>query len=195
MKRGGGTVRAKATPTRADARRNRDRILDAAVELILEIGREPSRDSLAERAAVGVGTLYRHFPDQQSLLHAVARHALGRSIAAGEAVLAESANGFDALRTYIHAAIDNGIGVVNLIYPLLDKPRRDLRPRAEALIHGLIERGQREGRLRSDATAADIVFATIRFARPLAVGLSAAQERAAAHRHADIYVDGLRRRP
>lgn len=176
---------------RADAQRNRERLLDAAIELILEVGGEPSRDSLAERAGVGIATLYRHFPDQQSLLHAVVRHALDRSITAGEAALADTADSSKTLRQYMHAAIDNGIGVVNLIYPLLNTPHRDLRGRAEALIEALLDRGRRDGRLRSDASSADIVFATIRFSRPLAVGLSAAEERAIAHRHIDIYLDGL----
>lgn len=176
---------------RADARRNRERLLDAAIELILEVGGEPSRDSLARRAGVGIGTLYRHFPDQQSLLHAVVRHALGRSIAAGEAALADTADSLEVLRKYMHAAVDNGIGVVNLVHPLLDKPHPDLRARAKSLIHTMLERGKHEGRLRSDASPADIVFATIRFSRPLAVGLSVADERVIAHRHVDIYVDGL----
>lgn len=176
---------------RADARRNRERLLDAAIELILEVGGEPSRDALAGHAGVGIGTVYRHFPDQQSLLHAVVRHALGRSIAAGEAAVASSADVFEALRKYMHAAVENGIGAVNVIYPLLDQPYPDLRVRAESLIHTMIERGKHLGCLRSDASPADIVFATIRFSRPLAVGLSAADERAIAHRHIDIYVDGL----
>jgi AcrR family transcriptional regulator len=176
---------------RADAQRNRERLLDAAIALILEVGGEPSRDSLAEHAGVGIGTLYRHFPDQQSLLQAVVRHALDRSISAGEAALAGAADSFAALRQYMHAAVDSGIGVVNLVYPLLDRPQPDLRARAESLIHSLLERGKQEGRLRSDACAGDIVFATIRFSRPLRVGLSAADERAIAHRHIDIYVDGL----
>jgi AcrR family transcriptional regulator len=187
----GGSEPEAAQPLRADARRNRQSLLDAAIELILEVGGEPSRDSVAERAGVGIGTLYRHFPDQQSLLHAVVRHALERSIAAGEAALADTADGFDALRQYMHAAVDNGIGAVNLIYPLLEKPRPDLRARAAAMIHSLIERGQGQGRMRCDVTPADIVFATIRFSRRLAVGLSVADERAVAHRHIDIYVDGL----
>ena len=181
----------QANLMRADAQRNRERLLDAAIELILEVGGEPSRDSLAERAGVGIATVYRHFPDQQSLLHAVVRYALDRSITAGEAALADAADSSETLRRYMHAAVDNGIGVVNLIYPLLDKPHRDLRGRAEALMKTLLERGRRDGRLRSDASPADIVFATIRFSRPLAVGLSAAEERAIAHRHIDIYLDGL----
>ena len=176
---------------RADAQRNRERLLDAAIELILEVGGEPSRDSLAERAGVGIATLYRHFPDRQSLLHAVVRYSLERSITAGEIALADTTDSFKALRQYMHAAVDNGIGVVNLIYPLLDKAHPDLRARAGSMIRSMIERGQQEGRLRSDASPADIVFATIRFSRPLAVGMLAADERAIAHRHIDIYVDGL----
>lgn len=176
---------------RADARRNRERLLEAATELILQVGGDPSRDSLARHAGVGIATLYRHFPDSQSLLQAVTRHALERSITAGEAALADAADGVDALRRYMHAAVDHGIGVVNLLYPLLEEPNHELRARAESMIRALIERGRREGRLRRDATPADVVFATIRFSRPLAVGLSAGDERAIAHRHIDIYVDGL----
>ena len=48
---------------RADARRNRERLLDAAIGLILEVGGEPTRDALAAHAGVGIGTVYRHFPD------------------------------------------------------------------------------------------------------------------------------------
>ena len=69
---------------RADARRNRQRLLDVTIELILEVGGVPSRDAIAARAGVGIGTLYRHFPDQQALLHGVARHALEKSIQAAE---------------------------------------------------------------------------------------------------------------
>lgn len=180
---------------RADARRNRERVLDAAIQLILEVGGEPTRDALAAHAGVGIGTVYRHFPDQQSLLHAVVRYALERSIEAGERALAASPSAYDAIRAYMHAAIDSGIGVVNLVYPLLDRPHPDLRARADALITTMVQRGKRERRLPRDASPADIVFATIRFSRPLAVGLSGADERAIAHRHIDTYVDGLDRSP
>ena len=110
------------TRMRADARRNRERLLDAAVELILEVGGEPARDAIANRAEVGIGTLYRHFPDQQSLLHAVALHVLDRTITAGERALADAANGGEALRQYMHLAVDQGLGVLNIIHPLLDHP-------------------------------------------------------------------------
>ena len=177
---------------RADARRNRERLLDASVELILEVGGEPARDAIADRAGVGIGTLYRHFPDQQSLLHAVARHVLDRSIAAGEAALADTANGAEALRRYMHLAVDHGVGVLNLIYPLLDHADwPEQRARAESLLHTLVDRAQGDGLIRRDATVKDVGFAIIRACRPLAVGLPPTDERALAHRHIDIYLDGL----
>ncbi len=177
---------------RADARRNRELLLNAAVELILEVGGEPARDAIANRAEVGIGTLYRHFPDQQSLLHAVALHVLDRSIAAGESALADSANGGDALRRYMHLAVDHGVGVLNLIYPLLDQANwPEQRARAGSLLNTIVDRAQREGLLRPDVTANDVGFAIIRAGRPLALGLPPADERALAHRHVDICVDGL----
>lgn len=177
---------------RADAQRNRERLLNAAVELILEVGGEPARDAVANRAEVGIGTLYRHFPDRQSLLHAVALHVLDRTIAAGESALADSVNGGEALRRYMHLAIDHGVGVLNLIYPLLDQPQwPEQRARAGSLLNTIVANAQHEGLMRPDATAKDVGFAIIRACRPLAVGLTPAQERALAHRHVDIYLDGL----
>lgn len=177
---------------RADARRNRALLLDAAVELILEAGGEPPRDAVANRAGVGIGTLYRHFPDRQSLLHAVALHVLDRSITAGEGALADAADGGEALRRYMHLAVDHGVGVLNIVYPLLDRAEwPDHRARAEWLLRTMVERARGDGLLRPDVTARDIGFAIIRSCRPLAVGLPPADERALAHRHVDICLDGL----
>jgi AcrR family transcriptional regulator len=187
------TTTRPAGAMRADARRNRQLLLDVTIDLILHAGGEPSRDAIAERAGVGIGTLYRHFPDRQALLDAVARHALEKSISAGEAILRSVSDGVDSLRQYMHAALDNGIGVVNIIHPLLEKRDwPDLRARAAALLEALVARAVRDGKLlRSDVSERDIVFATIRFSRPLAVGLPASEERAIAHRHLDYFIDGL----
>lgn len=177
---------------RADARKNRQRLIDVAVELVLEVGGAPARDAIAERAGVGIGTLYRHFPDQQSLLHAATRHVLEKSIGAGEALIETVPDGVDALRQYMHMALDNGIGAVNILHPLLEKPDwPDLRVRAARLMKSLVDRAMREGSLRDDLSERDIVFGLTRFARPLAVGLPPDKERSLAHRHLDFYLDGL----
>jgi AcrR family transcriptional regulator len=177
---------------RADARRNRDRLLDAAIETILEVGPEPPLDAIARRADVGIGTLYRHFPDRAQLLDAVAEHALERSIDAAETALAADLDGHDALRQYLHDAVDIGIGVLNIVHPLLDGDRREQRARMTALLTAMLEQGKEAGRLRDDVRIVDIVFPVIRFSRPLATGLPRADERALAHRHLGIYIDGLR---
>lgn len=177
---------------RADAVRNRQRLIEAAIELVLEVGGEPVREVIAARAGVGVGTLYRHFPDTQALLHAVARHVLERSISLGESLVEAHGDGVEALRQYMHAALDNGIGAVNIIHPLLDdRDWPDLRARARTLMAQLVAGAARSGAIASDFSQGDIVFALTRFARPLALGLSAADERALAHRHLDFYLDGL----
>jgi len=64
-------------PLRADARRNRARILDAARELFASEQPDVQMDELARRAGVGVGTLYRHFPDKQALMGELVRERFG----------------------------------------------------------------------------------------------------------------------
>jgi AcrR family transcriptional regulator len=177
---------------RADARRNRRRLLDAAIELILESGSEPSRDAVAKRAGVGIGTLYRHFPDQQALLRAVVLDVLDSTIRLGETALAESPNGRVALRRYLHDAIDTGLGVVNVIHPMLDNtdwPER--RSAATEVLERLTEGARHDGAIGREIGPDDIAIASIRFCRPLAIGLAPADERAIAHRHLDDYLDGL----
>jgi AcrR family transcriptional regulator len=179
-------------PMRADVRRNRRRLLDAAIELILEIGGEPSRDAVAQRAGVGIATLYRHFPDRQTLLRAVVLDVLDRTIDRGDAALAESATGDEALRRYMHAAIDSGLGVVNVVHALLDDADwPDRRAAAHDVLDRLIDVARRDGAIDDDVTATDIALATIRFCRPLAIGLDPTDERATAHRQLDSYLDGL----
>lgn len=178
---------------RADARRNRRRLLDAAIELILEAGGEPSRDAIAQRAGVGIGTLYRHFPDQQALLHAVALDVLDRTIAAGEAALQDTTDdGAEALRRYMHAAVDVGLGALNIIYPLLDAPDwPERRTAAERLLERLVERARHHHEIGSDMTTVDVALVVLRFGRPLALGFPPAKEREIAHRQIDIYLSGL----
>lgn len=176
---------------RADARRNRQSILDATIALVLEIGGEPTRDAVAERAGVGIATLYRHFPDQEALLRAVAVEALDRAINEGRAAL-EEATGGEALRRYLHAAIDCGLGAVNMVYPLLeDRDWPEQRDAAQAVLDQLVATAADHGAIDHEHTATDIAFAAIRFCRPLAVGLDTEDERAIAHRQLDRYLDGL----
>ena len=187
-----GFLPADDPPMRADVRRNRRRLLDAAIGLILEIGDDPSRDAVAQRANIGIATLYRHFPDQQALLRAVVLDVLDRMIEQGNVALAESSTGAEALRRYLHASIDTGLGVVNIVHRLLDNSNwPDRRAAAQDVLDRLIEAARRDGAIDHNVTPTDIALATIRFCRPLAIGLGPADERAIAHRQLTNYLDGL----
>jgi AcrR family transcriptional regulator len=179
---------------RADARRNQERLLDAAVDVILEVGGQPPLDAIAKRARVGIGTLYRHYPDRESLLQAVALHVLDRAIAAAESALADAPTGYDALCSYMHAALESGVGVLNLLHPLLAGPDWSRqRDRMAPLLRAIVDRCKQQGSVRNDLCPEDIVIPIIRFSRPLGAGVPRVDERALARRHLDIYLSGLLR--
>ena len=70
------TRRLRRRPLRADARRNRERVLEAARAVFAEHGRDAQMDDVARRAGVGVGTVYRHFPTKEALIEALMARAL-----------------------------------------------------------------------------------------------------------------------
>ena len=74
------TVTSEPRPLRADARRNRERILAAAREAFAEAGRDVQMPEVARAAGVGVGTLYRHFPAKEDLVLALVRDKVQAAI-------------------------------------------------------------------------------------------------------------------
>jgi AcrR family transcriptional regulator len=76
-----------ARPLRADARRNRERVLTAAAVVFSEHGRDAQMDDVASRAGVGVGTVYRHFPTKEALMEALAVDRFEKVLAAAKAAL------------------------------------------------------------------------------------------------------------
>ena len=117
---------------------------------------------------------------------------LDRAIREGQAALEESATGGEALRRYMHAAIDCGLGAVNIVYPLLDDHDwPEQRSAARSVLDRLVEAAARDGAIGPDDTATDLALAAIRFCRPLALGLDAATERTIAHQQLTYYLNGL----
>ena len=98
----GNAARSK----RADARRNKETLLDAAATVFVRSGVEaPVRDIAAE-AGVGMGTIYRHFPTRADLIIAVYRHQVEACADAGPALLASSATPHAALGQWINLFVD-----------------------------------------------------------------------------------------
>ncbi|WP_433891237.1 TetR/AcrR family transcriptional regulator [Streptomyces sp. CA-111067] len=95
-----------APPKRADARRNKEALLDAAAAVFVTSGVEaPVRDIAAE-AGVGTATIYRHFPTRADLIIAVYRHQVEACAEAGPALLASSPSPYAALEQWLNLFVD-----------------------------------------------------------------------------------------
>ena len=93
---------------RADAQRNRDRLLEVAARAFAA-GGDATLEAIAREAGVGIGTLYRRFPERDALMRAVVLAALGQSRHAAEAALNEEKRAFNALVRYLHAVVDTRV--------------------------------------------------------------------------------------
>jgi AcrR family transcriptional regulator len=103
---------------RADAARNRERILEVAKEEFTRVGANASLEEIAKKAAVGPGTLYRHFPSREELLVAVYRSEMEK-LAAAERTLADSKSPVEALRAWLLLFVD-AVETKHIIAPVLN---------------------------------------------------------------------------
>jgi AcrR family transcriptional regulator len=144
-------------PLRADARRNRERILRAARTVFAETGVEAQIDDVAKRAKVGVGTVYRHFPTKEALLDALIRDRFEEIAGyAREALLEQDAwEGFCRLiwRSAERNAADRAFCEA---VALRDQSAVVEETGLLASMSELMERARASGRLRADATTDDI---------------------------------------
>lgn len=101
-----GSAAQAARPKRADARRNKETLLDAAAAIFVTSGVEAPVRDIAAKAGVGTGTIYRHFPTRADLIIAVYRHQVEACAEAGPALLASSATPHAALGRWIDLFVD-----------------------------------------------------------------------------------------
>jgi len=154
---------SSARGPRADAERNRLRILEAARELFTERGDEVQLPEVARAAGVGVGTVYRHFASQRELVEAAAELRFAEIAEfAGTVCLAEAEPG-QGLARYLHhvgevLATDRGLSaaVEAARGTAGSEPRGDARRRLESAVAALIERDRSAGTLRADCTVGDV---------------------------------------
>jgi AcrR family transcriptional regulator len=188
--------RPKPRRTRADARRNREQILRAAADLILEQGPATTMELIARRARVGIATLYRHFPDRMSLLRQVALDTLRKNAEEASTALAEEPDAFTALARYLHDAIDLRTGAVLMALAgrlAADDELLDARRQSREAHNALINAAHKEGSLRPDVTAADVAMLAVRFTPPLPATISPEDNHRISHRHLELILDGLLR--
>jgi AcrR family transcriptional regulator len=186
-----------ARPLRADARRNQEQLIAAARDVFVERGADAPLEEMARRAGVGIGTLYRRFPDRQALMRAVILDALAQTGAAAERARDEAADAFGAVAAYMHAALD--IRIAAVIPALMgqvdlnDPELRAARERATAPAEAIVDAAHAEGSLRPDVTFGDIGLIIVRLAHPLPGPIPAELDERLAHRHLDLILAGMRR--
>lgn len=151
-----------ARPLRADAKRNRDKLLAAATEAFAEAGPDVALETVAARAGVGVGTLYRHFPNREALMVATYQHEVDALCAAAEHVLrAQPAD--EALRAWIerfaaYAATKRGMGEALLSALASDSAMyAETRERILDALRLLLDAGAASGTLRADIDPEDVM--------------------------------------
>lgn len=151
---------------RADAQRNRQRILEVARQAFTESGAEATLDDIARRSEVGPGTLYRHFPTRDALVEAVFRSEVEKLTSAGQHFSA-TMQPIEALRGWMLLFIDY-VARKLLILPAMDTvPGGSMRliEGSRGLIHStfrlLVERAVESGDLRAGTDPDDIIRALI----------------------------------
>ena len=179
-----------ARKPRADAQRNRERLVDAAKAAFAEAGADVSLEEIARRAGVGIGTLYRHFPTRDAIVAAVYRREVQQMADAAARLLTSSAPG-EALHEWMRLLVDY-MATKKLVASALGSMSGEIYAssglRIIDAITLLVERARAAGDIRADADPNDIWRALIGFT----YGNAGPGWEASALRLIDILMDGLR---
>ncbi|GII77887.1 TetR family transcriptional regulator [Sphaerisporangium rufum] len=187
--------RAGDAELRADARRNRQLIIEAAQQLFLRDGADVPLEEIARRAGVGIGTLYRRFPDRNALIHAAGLAMLERLAELAESAWREEPDAWHALRRFLRGALELRLGALqSVIEPRLHAAMRaapelrEIRQRIIVLVERMIRHAHQDGALRPDVEPGDIaLMMTMHVQLP-----GAAPDERAVRRVVEIMLDGLR---
>jgi AcrR family transcriptional regulator len=156
------TVGETERPLRADARRNRERILESARAAFAETGADAQIDDVARHAGVGVGTVYRHFPTKQALLAELIRQTFRLFTERAREALQADGEPFALIEGLLRRIAGTAAGDVGVQYALASSDGQAwTEAQAEqdeliAVIAELVERARRAGTIRPDIAAIDI---------------------------------------
>ncbi|MFJ3778944.1 TetR/AcrR family transcriptional regulator [Streptomyces sp. NPDC090075] len=186
------------TPMRADARRNRDQILTAAKVVFQAQGPDVPMEEIARSAGVGVGTLYRRFPDRDSLIRAVAQDSFSRVLGELRAVAREEPTAWGTItRLLAHSRELRVMAQLGLLSERAhaivtrDPEIRGVRDEIMGLLDDLVTAAQREGSLRADIGTGDLGVLLSLLVRHYPVA-EAEMADMMLHRATALILDGLR---
>nr|WP_223187080.1 TetR/AcrR family transcriptional regulator [Streptomyces sp. CBMA29] len=180
---------------RADAQRNRDRLLAAAVRAFAHDGPEVTLEAIAKDAGVGIGTLYRNFPTREALVEAAYRNELTRLCDAAPRLLTTSPPDV-AARAWMDHFIDymtTKRGMADALRAVIASGGDPFAHSREALLGAvgtLLRAGAEAGTLRADADPDDVLVGL----GGVALSAGGPERRAQAGRLLDLLMDGLRYR-
>ena len=180
-------------PLRADARRNRDRLLEVAVRAFSQEGPDVTLDAIAREAGVGIGTLYRHFPSREALIEAAYRNELAR-LCDSVPDLLQALPPDEAARTWMDSYIGymttkRGMAeALRVVIASGRTPYAQSRHRLLSAIVSLLRAGAAAGLLRADADPADVLASL----SGVSLATGEPTQRAQAGRLLDLLMDGLR---
>jgi AcrR family transcriptional regulator len=179
-------------PLRADARQNYARLVEVAADSIRELGPTVSLEEVAKRAGVGIGTLYRHFPNRQALLEAVYRDQVTAQCAQGRELLA-TAPPAEALTLWLHSLLIYNLRMRGLKEALMageiSEQISDCKTRMHEVGSQLLARAQEIGAVRRDMEITDL----LRLVHSMALMVEPdAEGRARAERVFEVMVAGLK---
>ncbi|WP_406331600.1 TetR/AcrR family transcriptional regulator [Streptomyces sp. NBC_00203] len=186
-------------PLRADARENIRLILEAAQEVFADRGYEVSIEEVARRSGVGMGTIYRHFPNKSALVERVAIDVMTETSAEIERAVAQEPDPWAAFtRVMRHMARFRSSQMFPVSRRRTTDPGPELMAARAALLadlDGLVTRAQDEGCLRTDANVFDVVLMLNSIPARIPDDETTGPSADLAGRHLAVLLDGLRSRP
>jgi AcrR family transcriptional regulator len=177
----------------AEARRNDLAVLEAARDVFTAQGAGAPVSAVAQRAGVGMGTLYRRYGSKTELLQRLCLLAMEQALDAA-AVALRAADPWAGLAGYITACVELRSGALAALAGQIETtgPMRDTARRSQERAAEIVGRAQASGQLRPDVTALDITWLIEQFSRRAPAPLDSGQERSVRARLVAIALDGLR---
>jgi AcrR family transcriptional regulator len=181
---------------RADARRNYDRLVAAAQAAFTQYGPDASLEDIAQKAGVGIGTLYRHFPTRTALLEAGYLDQIEFLCTQARQLLADPSPGA-ALSTWLRAFAEHNIryrglkGVLMAAMEDEDSPLTACKTMLRSAAGDLLGRAQQAGAIRADITVSDL----LRLVHAVFLTATSPEDTGQIDRLLSLLLDGLRQRP